>query len=228
MEYRKEIKYIISDNDFNIINENLKMLLKKDKYCINDFYTITSIYFDNYKKASYNQVKCGVSERWKYRIRFYNYDDSFIKLEKKYKDNNLIKKSDINISIDILNNILNNSVKIDKNNTPLLNEFILRMKSEFLRPVMCIEYDRVPYVYKFGNVRITLDYNIRYNNKFDDLFNAKKRMYHINSKVLEVKYNEFIPDFISRKIGLNTLSQTSFSKFLNSIDRYKGGNLSDI
>ena len=53
-------------------------------------------------------------------------------------------------------------------------------------------------------------------------------MYYLKSKVLEVKYNEFIPDFISKKIGINALSQMSFSKFMNSIDKYKGGNLSDI
>ena len=227
MEYRKEVKYLVSDNDFNLINENLKMLLKKDKYCINNFYTITSIYFDNYKNASYNQVKCGVSKRWKYRIRFYNLDDSFIKLEKKYKEN-LTKKSDITISKEMLNNILNNNLRINRNNSPLLNEFILKIKTEALKPVMCIEYDRIPYVYKLGNVRVTLDYNIRYNKKFDNLFDSTKKMYYLNSKVLEVKYNEFIPDFISKKIGLNYLNQTSFSKFLKSMDSFKGGNIYDI
>jgi len=227
MEYRKEIKYLLSDNDFHLINENLKMILKKDKYCVNDFYTITSIYFDNYKNSSYNQVKCGISERWKYRIRFYNYDSSFIKLEKKYKVNNLTKKIDTIITLDMLNHILENNLKVSKNNSPLLNEFIIKVKTEMLRPIMLIEYDRIPYVYKTGNVRITLDFNIRYNDIFNDIFNKEKKMYYLNAKILEVKYNELIPDFIGKKIGINYLSETSFSKFMNSIDKYKGGNIND-
>ena len=40
---------------------------------------------DNYKKTSYYQVKNGISERWKYRIRYYDYKDTYIKLEKKHK-----------------------------------------------------------------------------------------------------------------------------------------------
>ena len=62
--FRNELKYIISENDFYIINHNLNNLVKKDSNCNGDFYTITSIYFDDYNKTSYNQVKNGISERW--------------------------------------------------------------------------------------------------------------------------------------------------------------------
>jgi len=91
-EFRKELKYKITDSDFYILNHNLNRLIKKDSNCKGDYYTISSIYFDNYKKTSYNQVKNGISERWKYRIRFYNYDDSYINLEKKSKLNGLTNK----------------------------------------------------------------------------------------------------------------------------------------
>lgn len=217
-DYRKELKYFITDNDFNLLNINLNSILKKDYNCINDFYTISSIYFDTYNKTSYNQVKNGLSERWKYRIRFYNYDDSYIKLEKKYKINGLTNKKSTRITRDILNQILSNKIKINKLNDPLLNEFIIKMNTEFLRPIICIEYDRVPFVYKIGTVRITLDYNIRYTNKYHDVFNGNKKVSYLQNKILEVKYNELIPGFIKSKLGLNHLEQTSFSKFNNCID----------
>lgn len=217
--YRKELKYRITNTDFLILNHNLKNLIEKDSNCIGDCYTISSIYFDNYNKTSYNQVKNGLSERWKYRIRFYNCDDSYIKLEKKSKVNGLTNKKSVIITKKILDDILCNNIKIDKSNDPLLNEFIIKMKTELLRPIICIEYDRIPYVYKLGTVRITLDYNIRYTNKYNDLFNRNKDVHYLNDKILEVKYNELIPDFIRFRLELNHLEQTSFSKFNNCIDK---------
>ena len=125
-DFRNELKYKITDSDFYIINHNLKGLIRKDSNCKGDYYIISSIYFDNYKKTSYNQVKEGISERWKYRIRFYNYDDSYIKLEKKHKINGLTNKTSIRITRKTLENILSNKIRIEKNNAPLLNEFILQ------------------------------------------------------------------------------------------------------
>ena len=218
MNFRKELKYNISNKDFVLINHNLKNLLNKDSNCKNEFYTISSIYFDNYKKTSYNQVKNGLSERWKYRIRFYNYDNSYIKLEKKFKTNGLTNKKSVKISFEMLENILCGNLKISSNNPNLLNEFLIKMQTEFLRPVICIEYDRIPYIYKIGNVRITLDYNIRYTNKFDNLFDRNKKVHYLFDKILEVKYNELIPDFIRYRLELNHLEQTSFSKFNNCMD----------
>ena len=215
---RKELKYNITNTDFYLIKHNLNNLIRKDPNCEGDFYTISSIYFDDYNKTSYNQVKNGISNRWKYRIRFYNYDNSFIKLEKKHKINGLTDKTSVRITREMLDNILNNNIRIEENNDKLLNEFIIKMKKDLLRPIICIEYDRIPYVYKLGNVRITLDYNIRYTNKYNDLFNKNKKVYYLKDKILEVKYNELIPDFIRYKLELNHLEQISFSKFNNCID----------
>ncbi len=220
--FRKEIKYSISDNDFNLINHNLKNLVSIDKHCENEYYTISSVYFDTYNKTSYRQVKDGISNRWKYRIRYYDYKDTYIKLEKKHKVNNLTNKSSIRISKKEFRDILNNKIKIKPNNPPLLNEFIMKMKTELLRPVICIEYDRIPYVFKLGNVRITLDYNIRYTNRFNNLFSKNKRVYYLKDKILEVKYNELIPDFIRFRLELNHLEQTSYSKFNNCLDSLNG------
>ena len=217
--FRKELKYSITDNDFYIINHNLKDLINIDENCKDEFYTISSIYFDTYNKTSYNQVKNGISERWKYRIRYYDKNDSYIKLEKKHKINGLTNKSSVRIDRKTLTDILNNKIKIKSSNSALLNEFIIKMKTELLRPIIYIEYDRIPYTYKLGNVRITLDYNIGYSNKFDYLFSKNKKLHYLDNKILEVKYNELIPDFIRFRLELNYLEQISFSKFNNCIER---------
>lgn len=217
-KFRKELKYNITNKDFYILQHNLNTLIKKDPNCKGNFYTISSIYFDDYKKTSYSQVKNGISNRWKYRIRFYNYDDSYIKLEKKHKINGLTNKTSVRITRKILNNILNNKIKVEEKNEPLLNEFVVKLKKDLLKPIICIEYDRIPFIYKLGNVRITLDYNIRYTNKYSNLFNSNKKVYYLKDKILEVKYNELIPDFIRYRLELNHLDQVSFSKFNNCIE----------
>lgn len=222
MEYRSELKYNITNKDFELLKCNLESLLKKDSHCYGEYYTITSIYFDNYKKTSYNQVKDGISERYKYRIRFYNYDSNFIKLEKKKKSNGFTNKKSVIITKEFLYDILNNNVKINKSYDKLLNEFIIKMNTEYLRPIICVEYDRVPYVYKLGNVRITLDYNIRYTDEYNDLFNENRNMRYLKDKILEVKYDEFIPDYVRYRLQLNSLHQISYSKFNNCIDDLNG------
>ncbi len=220
MNYRDEIKYIINKNNFHLLNLNLNSILKKDFNCKDKYYTISSLYFDDYKKTSYNQVVNGISERWKYRIRFYNNDDSMIKLEKKYKCNNKTLKSSVVISRDMFDSIVKRQIKIKSNNNKLLNEFIIKINSEFLRPIIFIEYKRIPYVYKSGNVRVTLDYDIGYTRCFDNLFGLK-RLKYLSDYILEVKYNNFLPDFIRVGLALNSLEQTSFSKFKNCIERSK-------
>ena len=52
---RNELKYKITDNDFYLIDHNLNTIIKKDKNCIDNSYTISSLYFDTFKKTSYNQ-----------------------------------------------------------------------------------------------------------------------------------------------------------------------------
>ena len=96
------------------------------------------------------------------------------------------------------------------------------MKKDLLQPIICIEYDRIPFIYKLGNVRVTLDYNIRYTNKYNNLFDSNKKVHYLNDKILEVKYNELIPNFIRFRLELNHLEQISFSKFNNCIDSMTG------
>ena len=70
--------------------------------------THSHINFDDYKNTSYFQVLNGVSEREKYRIRYYDYDEGYITLEKKKKVNNLGNKTKDIITKQTVNNLINN------------------------------------------------------------------------------------------------------------------------
>ena len=99
---------------------------------------------------------------------------------------------------------------------PLLRKLTLQMMTRRLRPVVIVEYERIPYVYKNGNVRITLDTNIRSSCAVDRFLEEQipnRPVMPAGQQLLEVKYDEYLPDFIYRALQLHSLRQTAFSKY---------------
>ena len=90
---RHELKYTISDLDCLVLKNRLSKVLKKDKNCPDEGYTIASVYFDDYNNKAYSEKVNGDAIRHKYRIRFYNDDTSFLKLERKSKVHQMTMKS---------------------------------------------------------------------------------------------------------------------------------------
>lgn len=158
----------------------------------------------------------GVDNRKKFRIRIYNCDNSVIRLEKKSKLNGMTNKETCIISKKQFEDIMDKNVSIDNKNKKLLNEFYKYMLYYGYEPKLIVEYDRIPYVYDAGNVRITLDYNLRYSTDFNNFFKVNlitTPYYSSKFNLMEVKYNNFLPDYIKCSIQLNELSTTAFSKY---------------
>lgn len=217
--YRHELKYVINDLQFEELKNRLSSLLNVDRNAgKNGTYFIRSLYLDDYKNTSYYQVLNGVSKREKYRIRYYNNDCSYICLEKKSKINNMTNKTTYKITKEQVKQLLANKLDINNENDKLLNEFIGIIKFYGYKPVIIIDYNRIPYVYFAGNVRITLDYNISMNYKVSEFFNKDSTSIPLLEKglhILEVKYDDFLPNYIAWLININVLEQTSYSKYLN-------------
>lgn len=218
-KYRHELKYYINNLQFEEIKKRLSFLLSTDKNTMEDGrYFIRSLYLDDYQDTSYYQVLNGISKREKYRIRYYNYDFNYIRLEKKAKINNITNKTSCIVTKEQVEDLLDGKLNISKENHKLLNEFILKTKFYGYKPAVIIDYDRIPYIYKAGNVRITLDYNISMDYNTNNFFNKENQKIPIlekNMRILEVKYNEILPNYIAWLININTLEQTAYSKYLN-------------
>ena len=217
--FRYEKKYIINNLQKEQLKHRLAPIMDLDPILgSRKFYKIRSLYFDDYRDTSLNQVINGISERYKYRIRFYNFNTEYIVLEKKYKINNMTRKSGCTLTKEQVIDIIDGKIDISKNNPDLLNELYLMMKTRLLKPVVIIDYDRIPYVYNAGSVRVTFDYNLTCSYDFKKLFDrdiARLPFMDKNNMILEVKYNDFIPDFIRYSLQLNTLTRTSYSKYGN-------------
>lgn len=220
MKFRHEHKHYINYMDYMIIRSKLKAIMRPDANTNSDGeYHIRSLYFDNYMDVALQDKISGINHREKFRIRCYNKDFQFINLEKKSKINGLCSKIKAPISKDEVEAILSSKTEwMAKSAEPLIVELYSKMKSGQLRPKSIVDYKREAYVYDPGNVRVTIDRDIRTGLFSTDLFNPDLPTIKVGDHqiLLEVKYDDFIPEVISNIIQLDGRRQTAFSKYAAS------------
>ena len=102
----------------------------------------------------------GTDPREKFRIRTYNASDSRITLECKKKERSMTHKDSCQLSKEQYQKILEGSLSASHVNSTLLEKFYLLQEQRHLQPKVIVAYARTPFVYTFGNVRITFDRNI--------------------------------------------------------------------
>ena len=217
-KYRHELKFKISNSAAEVLKQKLSLIMGKDKnaYFKDGSYLIKSLYFDNINSDSYYEKMDGVLYRKKYRIRIYNDDDSFIRLEKKMKHNNMTAKEQILISKDIYSKIINGKINEIKDPKGLLLEFLNECRTKGLIPSIIVEYHRTAFIYPISDVRITFDANISSGLYNYDLFDKKMPMYNVDEKgkqVLEVKFNEILPLHIANILNDIPSCREAVSKF---------------
>ena len=98
MKFRHEWKHEINYSDMLVLRHRLKAVARCDPNAPNGRYFIRSMYFDTpYDKALKEKIN-GISRREKFRIRYYNGDTSFIRLEKKSKIDGLCGKQSASLT----------------------------------------------------------------------------------------------------------------------------------
>ncbi len=217
-KYRHELKFKISNASAEILKQKLSLIMSKDKYGYfeDGSYLIKSLYFDDLESSSYYEKLDGVLYRKKYRIRIYNDDESFIRLEKKMKHNNLTAKEQLLISKDIYSKIIEGKVNEINTTDELLLEFINAMNTKHIIPSIIVEYHRTAFIYPISEVRVTFDSNISSGLYSYDLFDSKSPRYDVSEKgkqVLEVKFNEVLPIHIASILNDVPLCREAVSKF---------------
>ena len=218
IKYRHEYKIHINLGDYYIIRSRTKQIMKLDKHVgRNGQYTIRSVYFDDLNDTALFEKIAGVNHREKFRIRFYNGDTSYIRLEKKIKDNGLTAKMKTQITKDECLKIMNGDIDwLNQRDDNLLNELYIKMKNRIYRPKTIVDYVREAYVYPIGNVRVTFDKSIRSGLFSTNIFDKDLPTVEVlnpNKLILEVKFDEFIPDIIADIIQTGGRSVRSVSKY---------------
>lgn len=220
MEFRHEYKFQISPQDRQLLLSRLRPLGLEDPHASAGEYRVYSLYFDDLQDTALRQKLDGVENRDKFRLRYYNGDLSFLRLEKKSKRGNLCQKRSASLPLDQAKAVLAGRPQVLKQcEDPLLMEFYARL-CRGLRPVTLTAYRREPFVYAPGNVRITIDRDIRTGIYARCLDAAQATLVPAAAPengeplVLEVKYDAFLPDLIRQAIHLEGRPWTAFSKYV--------------
>lgn len=216
MKFRHEYKHEISFSDRLMLSSRLSAVAKIDEHSLGKSYKIRSLYFDNIKDKALLEKINGVNLREKFRLRYYNGDTSFIVLEKKSKINGLCAKNSVRVSEQEVKKILDGDMDwLANSNRELLREFYSKSKSQGLKPKTIVDYTREAFTYPAGNVRVTLDYNIRSAMTSVDFLNAQCVTVPVcgDTTVLEVKWDEFLPDIIRDAVQLKDAHSGAFSKY---------------
>lgn len=218
IKFRHELKYLISAAELAMLRNRIQNLITLDGHVgETGAYSIRSLYFDDYENSCFYENENGTDPREKFRIRIYNGSTDKITLECKRKERGKTLKTSCPLTIEQTRMLMEGRVLPDIANQPeVLRKLSLQMLTKRMRPVVIVEYDRIPYVYKNGNVRITLDTNVASSkeiHRFLDETIPKRPVMPAGQQLLEVKYDEYLPDFIYRNLQLHSLQQTAFSKY---------------
>ena len=85
------------------------------------------------------------------------------------------------------------------------------MQTQLLRPRTVVRYSRVPFIYAPGNVRVTFDCNLCTGLSADAFLDDA--VLALGGIILEVKYDEFLPDVIRTVVQPYCSRLQAFSKY---------------
>lgn len=230
-QYRHEWKYEITYCEYQALRMRLRPVMQPDPHAGRDgTYRICSLYFDNFRDKALMEKLNGVNIRDKYRIRYYNDNDAFIALERKSRKNSLCKKQTCLISRTACEKILAGDTDWMRCAAdPLLRVFYADSTTQLLRPKTIVSYIREPFVYEPGNVRVTFDMDIRSGLFHTALFDRAHPLTPAlpGKMILEVKYDQFLPDIIRMLLQSGTPRVGAFSKYAacRQYELFTGGKL---
>lgn len=216
IRYRHEWKHMISYADMLEIRMRMMAVARPDPHAHEGRYQIRSLYFDDLGDKALREKIDGVNRREKFRIRFYDLNPDVIHLEKKSRLNGLGTKYSAPLCADETTRIINGDTVWMKDSThDLIQELYLKMNYQGLRPKTIVDYTREPFIYDPGNVRVTLDYDIRTGIRSTDFLNPDCITVPAPDSgiILEVKWDDFLPDIIRDAVQLTDTRVTAFSKY---------------
>lgn len=216
MKFRHEWKHEISYSDLITLRQRLRAVADMDPHAVNGHYEIRSLYFDNLSDKVLREKLDGVNRREKFRLRYYNRDTSLIHLEKKSKQNGLCSKESVLLSREEVRAVTEGRYEwMAGSDRKLVQELYCKMRSQGLKPKTIVDYTREPFVSSPGNVRVTMDYDIRTGLRCTDFLNPACVTVPVCDRqiVLEVKWDEFLPMVIRDAVQLEGRRTTAFSKY---------------
>ena len=174
-KWRHEFKYLSPEYILTTLEKRADSVLLHDSHTgEKGFYAIRSIYFDDLYNSCYYENEDGTDPREKFRIRIYNCSKERISLELNQREKSRCHKISCPLSLETCEEIMAGKIPRVQNDSPfLLKKLVMQMQSRLLRPCVIVSYERVPLIWKAGNVRVTFDMNITFVNGFKMIYTSK-------------------------------------------------------
>ena len=216
---RHELKYFINPAELEVLRARLRPVMHLDSHCVHGKpYVIRSLYLDDVDDSAYYDKVSGVMARDKYRIRIYRHSDKEIFLERKRKLGDLIQKSSVQITRRLCEQIMDGDPRgLQTSSSPLLQDVYVQMRTRLLRPAVIVDYEREAYLHPAENVRITFDLRLRSGLHSTELFNPDLPTvcpHDGNVEILEVKFDEYLPDHIRALLDGIQADRSAVSKYV--------------
>jgi len=216
MKLRHEWKHEVNAADCRVLTARLSAVARRDAHGQNGRYEIRSLYFDDPRDTALREKLDGVDRREKFRLRYYDGDASYICLEKKSKRNGLCGKRSVLVGAEEVQRLLEGDLRwMPGSGRPLVQELYCKMRINGLRPRIIVDYAREAFVFPAGNVRVTLDSNIRTGLRPAGFLDPAAVTVPAGDApvILEVKWDAFLPDVIRDAVQLPGRHASAFSKY---------------
>jgi len=233
--HRKELKFIVDEGVLKDVENRISGVMHRDIHQKGDYYRIRSVYLDSPDYKCLRENQSGVSLRHKFRLRAYDLSDKKIVAEIKTRHADTISKASADISRESFDAIISG----DKVLAPMLlnkdrlqykdgrqdtiDRYILKIAGERFEAATIVEYERCAYVYDLCNVRITFDRNVSASKDFSHFFDENMNSVAViegSRHVLEIKYDEFLPEEIRILLGGLGLERSSCSKYVRCVSNF--------
>ena len=204
-KYRYERKYILKPIDLPCLFFDLNLKGYREIF---DERKINNLYFDSFDLSSVMDNVNGLSERKKYRIRWYgdSFSNSLKQLEIKSKAEFLNAKKTIQLeefTLKGLNDIEKSSVELikflKKDNLSLFNHFQSKTVKLFN------SYNRRYFLSKNNETRITIDSSLNFYSP------VTKNIFEENNIIVEIKY------FRDFNESFKNLTLNKYSKYVKGV-----------
>ncbi|MCR4656871.1 MAG: polyphosphate polymerase domain-containing protein [Lachnospiraceae bacterium] len=239
--YRHEDKYIINRMQAEILKQRARAVMRPDAHTRPDgLYSVRSLYFDDINNSCYRESGDGTDPRAKFRIRIYNEDKNYIRLEKKIKKRGLCRKLSAMISEEECRMLMagripkftgdegQGSAKAGAGDAgyqerlsaeAVKRQLFSELEAKNLRPVVIISYDRLPFIYPFLNIRFTIDTGLFYSENTDSFLEKETRFgipamrENDDYGIMELKWDDMVPLHLKDYLSIETLIHSRFSKY---------------
>lgn len=229
---RFELKYRISEAKAQQIRLFVQNYLLCDSFGITQpdlSYRVNSLYLDSDELKTFQDTINGDRNRFKLRIRYYDYEDSPVYFEIKRRHNTVIRKKRARVHRWAVKELLAGHFPmmdhlIDKTalQKEVLDEFSYLQNQLIAKPTMRVSYKREAYERVDTNtVRVTFDREVKSSavKSGEDITNNPGNfMVFGDDVIMELKFTDRFPLWFQELTEYFHLRQESAAKYVDSIE----------